>query len=162
MHASLTGVCDVQILIEQSSIAAVGAEWAGASAEGLPGPAPAANSSSIAARNHALLTKRMQTEQSSPLFPAASSSGMCCVLLCLHNVPVLSTSFLCHAGFCAWAHAHHTIACTSPLSYSFPPLQPPPLPSPALLTSWFLSSRQDRGAVSSKMHMMRCVVRHMA
>lgn len=65
----------VQILIEKSAIAAVGAEWAGAAAEGLPGPAPAASVSAIAARNHALLTKRMQTEQSFPLSAPSSSSG---------------------------------------------------------------------------------------
>ena len=59
----------VQILIEKSAIAAVGAEWAG------PSPAPAASASAIAARNHALLTKRMQTEQGLVVSAPSSSLG---------------------------------------------------------------------------------------
>lgn len=67
----------MQILIEQSAIAAVGAEWAGISEEGISGPAPAAALSPIAARNHALLTKRMMNDSSGPYAGGSFSFGQC-------------------------------------------------------------------------------------
>ena len=50
----------LQILVEKSLIEAIGLEWAGL--DGGTCPVPAAASSHIAARNHALLTQRMESD----------------------------------------------------------------------------------------------------
>ena len=65
------GMLVVQILVEQSLVAAVGLEWTGVQGTG---PLPAAPASHLALRNHALLVHRAEVDAAAAELTCSTTS----------------------------------------------------------------------------------------